>query len=96
MSKSSCKLLQSLIIILSGLKKGLELGKIHTLHFTNLNTSRLGMQSIGLGMAGSITLKRISLHLMNFSPELISDLTPGIINCAPLQVLDFSYNSMND
>jgi hypothetical protein len=54
------------------------------------------MQSIGLGMAGSISLKRISLHLMNFSPELISDLTPGIINCAPLQVLDFSYNSMND
>lgn len=83
MNKSSCKLLE-ILILKSGLKKGLELGKIHTLHFTNLNTSRLGWQSIGLGMAGSITLKRLSLHLMNFSPELISDLTPGIVNCAPL------------
>ena len=42
MSKSSCKLLQMSYTYYSGLKKGLELGKIHTLHFTNLNTSRLG------------------------------------------------------
>jgi len=47
-------------------------------------------------MGNSITLKRLSFNLINFSPELISDLTPGITNCASLQVLDFSYNSMSD
>ena len=47
-------------------------------------------------MAGSLTLKRMSLHLMNFTHELLADLTTGIVNCAPLQVLDFSYNSMSD
>jgi len=68
----------------SGLKKGLELGKIHTLHMTNVSTSRLGWQSVGLGMAGSISLKRISLNLINFNQDLINDLTPGLINCVSL------------
>lgn len=82
--------------IFQGLQRNLELGKLQTLHLTQLVTSRLGWQSLSIGLAQSITLKRLQLNLCYLNQQIMEDLTPGLINCASLQIMDFSYNNMSD
>ena len=47
-------------------------------------------------MAKSLSLQSVTFNLMNVTPELVQDISPGLANCPTLQVIDFSYNSMSD
>ena len=41
-------------------------------------------------------MQRFQLTLCHFTPQLVEDLSQGLINCEQLQVLDLSYNNMSD
>lgn len=61
-----------------------------------MNTSRHAWQYLALGIANSVSLKKLSFNLIQFTPQFMEDLTPGLTNCASLQVLDLSYNGISD